>query len=393
MAYSSTVFRQLVNFIPTRQFHNEVEKSGANRYTKHFTAWNQLIVNLYAQASGKKSLRDVETGLRVQSWAWYHLGLKNISRSQLSYVNARRDCAIYQNLYFNLLARCAAIAPKHRFRFKNPLKILDSTLINLCLEMYPWARYRKRKGALKIHTMLDANGDLPSFIVVTEGSKHDVTVVQNADLKLSPDSILVFDMAYVDYQWLYKLHHQSVFFVTRTRQNSDYRFIGQHGPSDGKNVLNDRIVMLQGPLSSRKYPEKLRMVTYYDDITDKTLNFMTNNFSLDAKTIAQIYKARWDIELFFKWIKQNLKIKTFLGTSYNAVMIQIWTALIYYLLLAFIKFQTQYGFSMLHFTRVLSEALFQKTDIIALLRLSPYRYKKAREPDLQKVLIKIECFS
>lgn len=390
MAYSSTVFRQLVNFIPTRQFHHEVEKSGANRYTKHFTAWNQLIVNLYAQASRKKSLRDVETGLRVQSRAWYHLGLKNISRSQLSYVNARRDYTIYQNLYFNLLARCAAIAPKHRFRFKNPLKILDSTLINLCLEMYPWARYRKRKGALKIHTMLDSNGDLPSFIVVTKGTKHDVTVVQNADLALSPDSILVFDMAYVDYQWLYKLNHQGVFFVTRARRNSDYRFIGQHGPSDGKNVLNDRLVMLQGPLSSKKYPEKLRLINYYDDTTDKNLTFMTNNFSLDAKTIAQIYKARWDIELFFKWIKQNLKIKTFLGTSYNAVMIQIWTALIYYLLLAFIKFQTKYSFSLLHFTRVLSEALFQKTDIIALLRLSPHRYKRPREPDLQRILIKIE---
>lgn len=390
MAYSSTVFRQLINLIPTRRFHDEVKRCGANRYTKHFTAWNQLIVNLYAQASGKKSLRDIETGLRVQSWAWYHLGLKNISRSQLSYVNARRDYHIFQNLYYQLFARCSAIAPKHRFRFNNPLKILDSTLIRLCLELYPWARYRKRKGALKIHTMLDLNGDLPSFIVVTKGKQHDVSVVQNADLSLSPDSILVFDMAYIDYTWLHKLHRQGVFFVTRAKENSDYLFLGQHRPGDGKNVLNDRIAMLQGPLSSKKYPEGLRLINYYDETKDKTLTFMTNNFTMAAKTIAQIYKARWDIELFFKWIKQNLKIKTFLGTSYNAVMIQIWTALIYYLLLAFIKFQTHYRYSLLHFTRVLSEALFQKTDIIALLKLSPNRFKMPREPDPQRVLINIE---
>lgn len=389
MAYSSTVFRQLVNLVPSRQFHDEVERTGANRYTKHFTAWNQFIVNLYAQASGKKSLRDVETGLQVQSWAWYHLGLKNISRSQLSYVNARRDYRLYQNLYYQLLAQCAALAPKHRFRFNNPLKILDSTLVRLCLGLYPWARYRRRKGALKIHTLLDANGDLPVFIVVSKGSQHDLTVVQDAELPLSPDSILVFDKGYIDYQWLYKLHCQGVFFVTRAMDHRDCLVIGQHSPADGKTVLNDQIGLLCGPLSSKKYPQKLRLVTYHDDTTDKTLTFMTNNFQLSARTIAQIYKARWDIELFFKWIKQNLKIKTFLGTSPNAVMIQIWTALIYYLLLAFIKFQTQYRFPLLHFTRVLSEALFQRTDIITLLRLSPNRFKLPHEPDGQRILLAI----
>lgn len=389
MAYSNTVFRQLVNLIPSRQFHAEVDRNGANRYTKHFTAWNQLIVNLYAQASGKKSLRDIETGLRVQSWAWYHLGLKNISRSQLSYVNARRDYRLYQNLYYQLFSQCIAIAPKHRFRFNNPLKILDSTLVHLCLDLYPWAKYRERKGALKIHTLLDLQGTIPSFIVVTDGRQHDLKVAKQVDLPLSPDSILVVDKGYIDFTWLYGLHLRKVFFVTRAFDNCSYEVIGQHGPADGKMVLNDQSILLRGSKSYKRYPHRLRMITYFDEITDKTLTFMTNNFQLSAKTIAQIYKARWDIELFFKWIKQNLKIKTFLGTSPNAVMIQIWTALIYYLLLAFIKFQTQYRFPLLHFTRVLREALFHKTDIIVLLRLSPNRFKLPHEPDGQMVLLEI----
>ena len=389
MAYSNTVFRQLVNLIPSRLFHSEVERTGANRYTKHFTAWNQLIVNLYAQASGKKSLRDVETGLKVQSWAWYHLGLKNISRSQLSYVNARRDYHLFQSLYYHLFAHCVDLAPKHRFKFNNPLHVLDSTLVHLCLDVFPWAKYRKRKGALKIHTLLDLQGTIPSFIVVTDGRQHDLKVAKQVDLPLSPDSILVVDKAYIDFTWLYGLHLRKVFFVTRAFDNCSYKVIGQHGPADGKMVLNDQSILLRGSKSYRRYPHRLRLITYFDEITDKTLTFMTNNFQLSAKTIAQIYKARWDIELFFKWIKQNLKIKTFLGTSPNAVLVQIWTALIYYLLLAFIKFQTKYQFTLLHFTRVLKEALFQKVDIIALLKLSPNRFKLPHEPDGQMVLLEI----
>ena len=389
MSYSSTVFRQLINLIPLRQFHEEVEHTGADRYTKHFTTKCQLIVNLYAQASGKTSLRDVVTGLRVQNMSWYHLGLKNISRSQLSYVNARRDYRIFQNLYYRAFSHCAAIAPNHRLPLNNPIHVIDSSLVPLCLELFPWAKYRKRKGALKLHTLLDLQGTIPSFIVVTDGRQHDVKVARESDLPLSPDSILVMDKAYIDYKWLYALHSKGVFFVTRAMDNRDCRIIGQHSPADGKGVLKDEIGLLCGPRSSIKYPEKLRFVTYYDETTERTLTFMTNNFQLPAKTIAMIYKARWDIELFFKWIKQNLKIKTFLGTSPNAVMIQIWTAMIYYLLLAFIKFQARYKFTLLHFTRVLREALFQRTDIIALLRLSPNRFKMPREPDRQRVLFEI----
>jgi hypothetical protein len=227
VSYSNTVFRQMLSMIPIRQFNSEVDRSGADRYTKHFTSWSQLLVNLYAQASGKKSLRDIETGLKVQQGTWYHLGLKNISRSQLSYVNSRRDYKLFQSLYYHLFARCADIVPKHRFKFNNPLKILDSTLVHLCLDLFPWAKYRKRKGALKIHTLLDLQGTIPSFIVVTDGRQHDVKVAKQADLPLSPDSILVFDKAYIDYLWLYGLHLRRVFFVTRASDNCNYEVIGQ----------------------------------------------------------------------------------------------------------------------------------------------------------------------
>lgn len=276
MAYSSTVFRQLVNMIPSRQFHEDVERTGANRYTKHFTPWVQLIVNLYAQASGKKSLRDIVNGLNVQHWAWYHLGLKNISRSHLSYVNVRRDYRIYQNLYYRLFSQCQAIAPRHRFKFNNPLKVLDSTLVHLCLNLFPWAKYRKRKGALKIHTLLDLQGTIPSFIVVTDGRQHDVKVAKQSDLPLSPDSILVMDKAYIDYQWLYDLHSKGVFFVTRAAESCNCEIIGQHGPADGKMVLQDQLILLRGSKSYRRYPDRLRLVTYYDEITERTLTFMAS---------------------------------------------------------------------------------------------------------------------
>jgi len=376
----------MLAMIPQKQFSEAVESSGANRYTKHFTAWNQFIVNLYAQASGKKSLRDIEAGLRVQQSSWYHIGLKNISRSQLSYVNGRRNHTLYQCIFQRLLVKCGEMASKQRFRFKWPLQILDSTLVHLCLSVFPWAKYRKKKGALKIHTLLDAQGTIPSFVVVTDGKHHDVKVAKKADLPLCPDSILVMDKAYIDFEWLYDLHCRNITFVTRAKENMNYEVLRQQPESAHENVLSDCEVLLTGSISFKKYPDRLRLVTWHDPEHNKIYTFMTNNLTLSAKTIADIYKARWDIETFFKWIKQNLKIKTFLGTSLNAVMTQIWTALIYYLLLAYIKYQTRYAYQLLHFTRVIREALFQRIDIIDLLKLSPKHKKLPREPDEQRLL-------
>ena len=380
MKYVNTIFNQLLKMLPREQFEQDVARKQANRYTKHFTAWNQLLVNLYAQISGKKSLRDIETGLKMQQNSWYHLGLVNAVRSTISYANSKRSYQIAENTFYHLLGKCRDYAPKHKFRFKNPLYTLDSSVIDLCLSMFPWAKFRKRKGALKIHTLLDHRGTIPSFMVITDAKQHDVKVARNLFLPVSLDSIIAIDKAYVNFQWLYGLTRRGIYFVTRAKNNMNYQVIGQQEVNSSKGLLADEEIRLTGFYTGQKYPEKLRLVTYYDREHNKTYEFLTNNFHLAAYTITQIYKARWEIELFFKWIKQNLKIKTFLGTSKNAVLTQIWTAMIYYLLLAYIKYQTKYKHSLLHLTRVIKECLFKRADIIDLLNLSLRKVKRLRDP-------------
>jgi hypothetical protein len=380
MKYHNTIFNQLLNMLPRYRFEQIVKSTQANRYTKHFTAWNQLLVNLYAQVSGKNSLRDIETGLVMQKDSWYHLGLTNAVRSTISYANNKRPYQIAENTFYHLLDKCRDVTPKHQFRFKNPLYALDATVIDLCLSMFPWAKFRKRKGALKIHTLLDYRGTIPSFMVITDAKQHDVKVAQNLFLPVSLDSIIVIDKAYVKFQWLYSLKQRGLYFVTRAKDNMNYEVIGQHEVNSRKGLLADEEVVVKGFYAKRDYPEKLRLITYYDSEHDKTYKFLTNNFRLSAYTIAQIYKARWQIEIFFKWIKQNLKIKTFLGTSKNAVLTQIWTAMIYYLLLAYIKYQTKYKHSLLYLTRVIKECLFRRADIIDLLNLSLEKAGSTRDP-------------
>jgi hypothetical protein len=380
MKYHNTIFNQLLNMLPRYWFEQSVKSIQANRYTKHFTAWNQLLVNLYAQVSGKKSLRDIETGLKMQQNSWYHLGLTNAVRSTISYANNKRPYQIAENTFYHLLEKCRDVTPKHKFRFKNPLYTLDATVIDLCLSMFPWAKFRKRKGALKIHTLLDHRGTIPSFMVITDAKQHEVKVAQNLFLPVSLDSIITVDKAYVDFQWLYGLKQRGLYFVTRAKETMNYRVVGQQEVNSNKGLLADKEIRLTGFYTSKKYPEKLRLVIYHDSEHDKTYQFLTNNFHLAAYTIAQIYKARWQVELFFKWIKQNLKIKTFLGTSKNAVLTQIWTAMIYYLLLAYIKYQTKYKHSLLYLTRVIKECLFKRADIIDLLNLSLEKAGRERAP-------------
>ena len=386
MAHYNTVFNQLLNMLSRHRFENSVSQYQGDYYTKHFTSWNQLLVNLYAQASGKDSLRDVETGLRVQQNNWYHLGLKSAARSTISYANGKRDYRIYEDTFYQTLDKCKDVTPKHRFKFKNPLYSLDATVIDLCLSLFPWAKFRKQKGGLKLHFLLDYKGQIPSFLVVTDAKQHELKVARSLSLPLTLDSILIIDKAYIDFKWLWGLHNQSVYFVSRAKKNMQYRVIGQLPTNKKKGIISDEEIKLIGPKTSKRYPEKLRLVTYYDEEKEKIYSFLTNNFKLAASTIAQIYKARWDIELFFKWIKQNLKIKTFLGTSKNAVLTQIWTAMIYYLLLAYIKYQAKYKNSLLYFTRVLKESLFRRLDIIDLLNLSLFKLQKLKEPSYQMAL-------
>lgn len=383
MAHSNTIYNQLLQLIPRHQFDKAVDTYNGDRYTKYFSCWQQFVVLLYSQIRGKDSLRDIETSLKSQANNWYHIGLKSVKRSTLSDANNSRDWRIYEELFYCLLDRCKGITPKHRFRFKNPLYSLDASTIDLCLSLFPWASFRKRKGAIKMHCLYDHSGALPSFLVVTDGKKHDVKAAKDTSWPLLPDSIISMDKAYIDFKWLYGLHGEGVYFVTRAKKNLDYIVTGQHEVKEGvkkKGVLFDREIKLEGFYTSKDYPKKLRLVGYVDSETKKELVFLTNNFVLSAATIAQIYKARWQIELFFKWIKQNLKIKSFLGTSKNAVLTQIWVAMCYYLLLSYIKYQTKYSYSLLEFSRMLTETIFERISLIDLLSCKRHNLSKARAP-------------
>ena len=369
-----TIFAELLKLCPRYHFEKAVERYQGDRYVKIFTTWQQYITLLYSQITQKDSLRDIETGLSAQSSRWYHLGLSCVHKSTLSDANTKRDYRIFEETFYHLLARCKDLTPKHKFRFKNPLYTIDATTIDLCLSVFPWAKFRKSKGAIKMHCLYDHSGALPSFLTVTDGKRHDVRVVKETSLPLLPDSIISVDKAYIDYKWLYSLNEKGIWFVTRNKSNTDYLVTGQHETS-GKGVISDERIFLQGILTKDKYPKQLRRIKYYDEERKKTLTFLTNNFKLAATTIAQIYKSRWQIELFFKWIKQNLKIKSFLGTSKNAVLIQIWIAMCYYLLLTYIKYQTKYGYSLLQLSRVIRETLFERKNLIDILTLRPERLR------------------
>ena len=366
----TTVFSELLKLCPRYQFDKAVERHQGDRYVKTFTTWQQFITMLYSQVKQKDSLRDIESGLMAQSSRWYHMGLTSVRRSTLSDANNQRDHRVFEDLFYHILSRCQGLTPKHKLRFKNPLYSIDSTTIDLCLSVFPWARFRRAKGAIKMHCLYDHSGALPSFMVVTDGKNHVVRAVKENSFPLSPDSIVSVDKAYIDYNWLNSLDNNGVFFVTRAKRNIDCTVTGQHRPAS-KGVRKDQTICLNGPRTKKLYPRELRLIEYHDEETEKTLVFLTNNFKLAASTIAQIYKSRWQIELFFKWIKQNLKIKTFLGTSRNAVLTQIWIALCAYLVLAWLKFKHRLGYSLQQMLRLLQLNLFERRDLLKLLRGEP----------------------
>ncbi len=382
MAHYTTIMNELLNLIPRHRFETVVNNLSGNRYVKRFDCWNQLTVLLYAQASAKDSLRDIEQAFKVNSERLYHLGLPTIKRSTLADANKTRSYRIFESLFYRLLERCKDITPKHKFKFKNPLYTLDATIIDLCLAAFPWAKFRTTKGALKLHYQFDHSGSIPSFLVVTDAKHHEVRVAQK-NFDILADSIYCFDKGYLDFGWFRRIKEAKSCFVTRAKDNLNYAVIGQHNEPNKKGVLSDEIITLSGYYQSKDYPEKLRLIHYYDKKTDKTLTFLTNNFSLCSLTIAQIYKARWQIEIFFKWIKQNLKIKTFLGTSKNAVLTQIWVAMCYYLILAYIKYQTKYKYSLFYLHRVIKETLLSRYTLIDLLHASERILPKLKREEFQ----------
>jgi len=380
-----TIFGELLKLVPRYQFDKAVEQYQGDRYVKSYTTWHQYITILFSQIKQKDSIRDIVTGWDAFESRWYHLGMKDIRRSTFSDANNKRNYQIFESLFYHLLTRCKDYTPKHRFKFNNPLFSLDASVIDLCLSVFPWAKFRKTKGAIKLHCLYDHSGALPSFVTITDGKKHDVTVAKKTDLPLSPDSIVSVDRAYIDFKWLNSLDENGVWFVTRAKSNIDYVVTGQH-PVSGKGVRKDQAILLNGPRTKKYYKKELRLIEFYDEETKKRLTFLTNNRKLAASTIAAIYKSRWQIELFFKWIKQNLKIKSFLGTSKNAVLTQIWVAMSYYLLLTYIKYQTKYGNSLLTLSRNIREMLFERKNLIDILTLKPERLVAVQDEPLQGAL-------
>jgi hypothetical protein len=371
----NTVFSQILQLICENRFKKCVNRYEGDKYTKRFSCWQQLIVLLFAQAKGITSLRDIVISLRSHRQKWYHLGLKSVARTTLADANSKRNSDIMQDVFYSLLEKCNELAPRHRFKFKNPLYSFDSTLINVCLSLFPWATYRKKKGAFKLHALLDHCGYLPSFIVMTDGNTHDVKVVKDDKYdfpNLSPDSIILVDRAYIDYEWLYSLNKKGIFFVTRIKKNMKYTVLGQQQIPKNKNVIEDCGI---GLCQSSHYPVPVRLVTVADPQNGERISFLTNHFTLDSETIAELYKSRWEIEIFFKWIKQNLKIKSFLGTSKNAVMTQVWAAMIYYLLLSFIKFQTKCRHSLHELTKIVGELLLDTVNLIDTLTITYDEFK------------------
>lgn len=371
MAHNNTVLSQLLRFIPRHEFEALAERHHSGRKFRRANRWSQFVALAMGQLSGRASLRDIVDNLKVQAHKLYHLGSVSLSRSTLARINNDKPYLLYEELFGRLLSRCQQWAPKHKFRFKNPLYSLDASVIDLCLSVFPWAKFGATKGAVKLHVGLDHRGFLPTFVVITEGNTPDLKPAKK--LTLPRGSIVACDRGYVDYSWFTQLTKQGLFFVTRLKKRACYRVIERRKVNRSKGLTSDQTIEWTSKKGSADCPTPLRRVGYRDPETGIQYYFLTNIFHLCPQTIADIYKQRWQVELFFKWIKQNLKVKTFLGTSRNAVMTQLWIALCIYLLLSLIRFKSSISSSLREILRLLQLNLFERRDLMALLRKEPGR--------------------
>ncbi len=377
LSHHNTVFSQLLKLIPRHEFETLANKHHSGRSFRTASRWSQFVCMTLAQLSGRNSLRDIVDNMSAQAHRLYHLGASKLTRSNLSRINEDKPYVLYEALFSKMLSRCQHLAPKHGFRFKNPLYSLDASTVDLCLSVFPWADFRATKGAIKLHVGLNHNGYLPEFVTITEGKKHDVT--EGRVLHFPKGSIVAIDKGYNDYGWYKQLTDKGIFFVTRLKSNAKYRVIKREKVLKNKGISCDQIIEFTGTQTRNKCPIQLRRIGYKDAVSGKKYIFLSNNLKLSARTIADIYKARWQVELFFKWIKQNLKIKSFVGTSKNAVLTQIWIALCIYLLLAYIKFTSKLNKSMQQILRLLQLNLFDKRDLLMLLRSEPVERSSLHE--------------
>jgi len=358
------LFSQLMDFIPTYEFLKCVERHGGNYKIKSFSCWDQYLCMAFAQLTYRESLRDIEACLRATHVKLYHMGIRGkVSRNTLAHANEVRDYRIYEDFTKTLISTARRLYANDPFgvELEQTVYALDSTTIDLCLSLFPWAEFRRKKGAIKMHTLLDLRGNIPSTVIVTPGRVHDVNILD--DLLLETGAIYIMDRAYLDFSRLYGIHKAAAFFVTRAKSNLNFRRLYSHPKDEGAGIKSDQTIVLRGYYAGMDYPDKLRRISYIDKTQDRHLIFLTNNFNLTALTIAELYRCRWQVELFFKWIKSHLRIKKFFGLSENAVKTQIWIALSTYVLAAIIKKQLNIETSLYQILQILSVTLFEKTPI------------------------------
>jgi hypothetical protein len=381
------VFSQIMHFLPLRAFHRCVARYRGEHKVQHFTCLDQFFCMAFAQLTYRESLRDIEVCLRGHAAKLYHMGIRSrVARNTLAKANENRDWRIYADFAQVLIARARELYANDDFGVDLDATVyaLDSTTIDLCLSLFPWARFRKTKGAVKMHTLLNLRGSIPEFIHVSDGKMADVRVLDM--LVAEPGSFYVMDRSYLDFTRLYAMHQSLAFFVTRAKRGFQFRRRYSHRVDKSTGLRCDQTIVLTGAHSATDYPEPMRRIVYDDAETDKRFVFITNNFALPALTIAQLYKARWRVELFFKWIKQHLRIKKFYGTSANAVKTQIWTAVCAYVLVAILKKELGLDQSFYTILQFVSVSVFEKTLITEALTTSDSQREKG-EPHIQLPLL------
>jgi hypothetical protein len=356
-----SIFSQLLQLFPRMEFERAVQETKAERHARGFTCWGQFVAMLFCQMGQARTLREICGGLAACEGKLKHLGVPQApNKSTLAYANAHRPWQLYQKVFEKLFSRCQQVAgPQRRFRFRNPLMTIDGTLIELCSSMYDWAKWQGAKGAAKLHLVLDHDGCLPRFAVITEGKASEVKVARA--FHFEPGTIVVFDRGYVDYRWYQQLTDGGVFFVTRLRHDAHYQVIESRRLPNHRNILKDEVIELGSHWY--KHKARYRRIEVWVEQRQESMVLVTNHLGFGSTTIAQIYHERWQIEVFFRYLKQNLRIRTFVGTSANALHIQIWTALIAMLLLKYLQLRSSFGWSLSNLTALLRQQLFVYRDL------------------------------
>lgn len=383
MSHHNTAFHQLLKPLSRHEFEGLAKHHHCGQKLRSASRWDQFIAMAMSQLSGRQSLRDIQSNLEAQQHKLYHLGAKPIARSTLARLNERQPAELYQALFYKLLGRCKQQPSNHKFRFKNPLYSLDASAIDLSLKLFPWAAHREDTANVKLSVGLNHGNLVPEFMALSDGNENDM--VEGRKFAFPTGSIVAFDKGYVDYQWFKSLTDKGVSFVTRLRSKAVYTVLERNPVNKSQGLLSDQVIQLNSAHALKRGTPKLRRVGFRDKESGKFYLFLTNNFSLSAATIAAIYKDRWQVELFFKAIKQNLKIKTFVGLSKNAILTQIWIAMITYLLVAFARHSAKAGWTVQRILRVIQLNLFENRSLKEILIPDPPRHRKS-EPQLRFAL-------